>query len=172
MAAGGSTRERLTVGRVGAPHGVRGWLRIDSATRPPEAILGFDDWWLVTAQAVTRYRLQGGDTHAGRIVARLEGIDDRSAAAALRHARIEIERAALPDTEAGEWYWADLIGLDVVTTAGDNLGQVDHLLETGANDVLVIRGEREHLVPWIRDDVIRSVDPAGGWIVVDWDPDF
>ena len=160
----------IALGRVGAPHGVRGWLRVQSWTRPPEAILGFERWLVGTDAAA--YRLASGSSDSKGLLARLEGIDDRSAAEALKHAEIRIERADLPPPGPGEWYWADLVGLAVETVDGAALGRVDHLLETGANDVLVVRGDRERLVPWIAGEVVQAVDPAQGRIVVDWDPDF
>ena len=85
---------------------------------------------------------------------------------------VVIERAQLPPVETGEYYWADLEGLSVVTTQGVNLGVVDYLLETGANDVLVVKGDRERLIPFLRDQTIKSVDLTQSQIIVDWDPDF
>lgn len=102
----------------------------------------------------------------------LEGCRDRESAEALRHAAVAVPRSALPEPAPGEYYWHDLIGLAVVTTDGEELGRVDHLLETGANDVLVVYGKRERLIPWIQGQVVQSVDPAGGGIIVDWDPAF
>lgn len=162
----------VTLGRVGAPHGVRGWVRVRSAARPPESILEFDTWLLAGSDGWRAYRLLEGHARPNGIVARLEGVDDREAAAALRHAAIAVPRAALPEPAAGEWYWADLVGLAVETVAGTPLGHVDGLLETGANDVLVVRGERERLIPWLPGRVVLRVEPEAGRLVVDWDPDF
>ncbi|HEB76976.1 MAG TPA: 16S rRNA processing protein RimM, partial [Methylothermaceae bacterium] len=102
------------------------------------------------------------------------GIDTRDQAEALKGAQISIAREQLPDLPPGEYYWTDLIGLRVIDTEGRDLGQVANLLETGANDVLIVRGagRREILIPWIRDRVIRKVDLAAGRIEVDWDPDY
>lgn len=168
----GGDERLIPVGRIGAPHGVRGWLRVDSATRPPEAILEFGEWWLGPAGAERCYELADGRCHGDRIVARLAGVAGRDEAAALRHARIAVPRSALPPLPEGEWYWVDLIGLAVRTTAGVELGTVERLFETGANDVLVVSGERERLIPWVPDEVIIAVEPAQGRLVVDWDPEF
>ena len=92
--------------------------------------------------------------------------------AKLTNALVVIERSELPDTEEDSYYWADLIGLQVVTTDGTELGQVERMMETGANDVVVVSGERERLIPWVKGSVIRSVDLDGRTIVVDWDADF
>lgn len=162
----------VALGRIGAPHGVRGWVRIQSWTRPPEAILEFAEWLVGAAGDRCARRVAATAVSGKALVARLEGVEDRDAAAALRHAEIAVPREALPDPAPGEWYWADLEGLAVETVAGVPLGRVDHLLETGANDVLVVRGERERLIPWVMEHTIRDVDPGQGRIVVDWDPDF
>lgn len=162
----------VTLGRVGAPHGVGGWFRVRSAARPPESILEFDTWLIGGADGWRAYRLLDGRARANGIVARLDGVADRDAAAALRHATIAVPRTALPEPGAGEWYWADLVGLAVETVDGTPLGRVDGLLETGANDVLVVRGERERLIPWLPGRVVKRVEPHAGRLVVDWDPDF
>jgi len=163
---------RVTLGRIGAPHGIRGWVRIQSAARPPESILEFDRWWIGAGDEARELRVLDSAVRARDIVARLEHCDDRATAAALRNAEISVPAEALPEPEDGEWYWHELIGLRVVTVEGADLGRVDHLLETGANDVLVVRGERERLIPWIPEQVIREIDPEQGRMTVDWDPDF
>jgi 16S rRNA processing protein RimM len=105
-------------------------------------------------------------------VARISGVDDRDAAAVWVGADILVARSQLPAAKPGEYYWADLEGLDAVTPDGTALGRVSHLFETGANDVLVLRGERERLVPYLPGSVVREVDLAARRIVLDWDPDF
>lgn len=162
----------VALGRIGAPHGVRGWLRVQSWTRPPEAILDFERWLVGTPEAAQPYAVLDTWVGAKGLAVRLEGIDDRDAASALKHASILVDRSELPPAEPGEWYWADLEGLRVETLEGADLGVVDHLLETGANDVLVVHGERERLVPWIPEEVVQRVEPDSERIVVDWDPDF
>ena len=97
---------------------------------------------------------------------------DRDAAAALKGTQIGVHREQLPGPGEGEYYWHDLVGLRVQTTQGMELGTVDHLIETGANDVLVVRGERERLIPFIRGQVVLSIDLAAGEMRVDWDPEF
>lgn len=168
----GAADRLIPVGRVGAPHGVRGWIRIDSSARPPESVLAFAEWWLGPPGAERAYRLEAGHMHSERVVARLAGVHDREAAASLRHAVVSVRRSMLPVPGDGEWYWADLVGLTVETVDGERLGTVDHLIATGANDVLVVHGERERLIPWIAQDVVRRVDPGSGRVIVAWDPDF
>lgn len=162
----------VTLGRIGAPHGVHGWVRIQSWTRPPEAILALGPWLVGEDGAHGEYALDDTRVTGRGLLARLAGCNERETAAALRHAPIAVPRSRLPEPEPGEWYWADLEGLAVETLDGTPLGRVDHLMETGANDVLVVHGERERLIPWVMDRFIHRVDTAGGRIVVDWDPDF
>lgn len=162
----------IPVGRLGGPHGIRGFLRVESWTRPAESILEFPFWYLEIEGEQRRHDLDETFVRSGRLLARLAGVTDRTTAAALRHVGIAIPRSQLPPLAEGEWYWADLIGLTVETADGIVLGRVDHLLETGANDVLVVRGDRERLIPWIPGRVVREVDTARGRLTVDWDPAF
>jgi 16S rRNA processing protein RimM len=113
-----------------------------------------------------------GQAHGKGIIARLESIHDRDEAARLLGAEIAVNREQLPPAPEGEYYWADLIGLTVQNHKGITLGQVDHLLETGANDVLVVKGDRERLIPFLLEQVILDVDLAQRLLRVDWDEDF
>ncbi|HEX7047060.1 MAG TPA: ribosome maturation factor RimM [Gammaproteobacteria bacterium] len=164
--------KRVVLGRVSGLFGVRGWIKVFSGTEPREAILEYGDWQLHVRDEWRDVKIETGQRHGKNVIAKLAGIDDRDAAAALMDAEIAIWRRELPETEAGEVYWADLEGLQVRTEAGVELGAVDHLLETGANDVLVVKGERERLVPFIRGQVVKQIDLEQGVLVVDWDPDF
>jgi len=162
----------VTLGRIGAPHGVRGWVRVQSATRPPEAILEFEVWLIDAGAGPVRHRVIDSRIQSKSILVQLEGCEDRDTVAALRHAEIAVARDDLPPAGPDEWYWADLVGLTVETVDGTGLGHVDHLMETGANDVLVVTGERERLIPWIQGEVVRAVEIEAGRLIVDWDPDF
>ena len=159
------------MGRIAAPFGVKGWVRIQPNTAAPRNLLDYPSWWVGREgdwreTAVAEAKVQGR-----AVIARLEGCDDRDAAAALRGKSVAVPRAALPRTQPGEYYWADLIGLKVANTAGQDLGQVTGILQTGANDVLVVAGERERLIPFIAD-VIREVDPGAGIVRVEWGADY
>lgn len=162
----------LVMGRIAAPYGVKGWVRVATFTEAAENLLAYAPWHLKLNGRWQAVELLDGREHGKGLVVQLAGCDDRDAAAALSGTDIGVFRSQLPAPEPDEFYWSDLVGLQVVTTADTLLGVVDHLIETGANDVLVIRGEREHLVPFIRDQVIKSVDLQAGVIRVDWDPDF
>ena len=151
---------------------MRGWVRVYSHTRPRENILRYSPWYVKRAGEWRPMPLAGGRRHGKGVVARLEGCVDRDQARLLIGADIGLRREQLPELPEGEFYWADLEGLAVEDLKGRPLGRVDHLLETGANDVLVVRGERERLIPFVYGQVVLDVDLRAGRIRVDWDPDF
>lgn len=158
----------VVVGQVIGLYGVRGWVKVFSETSPIENIFGYSPWLVGGAerQAVA-WRRQGKG-----LIAQLQGCEDRDAARALLGKAIAIRRDQLPPPSPDEFYWIDLQGLEVETREGQSLGRVSHLIATGANDVLVIQGERERLVPFVWDQCILAVDFKAGRIQVDWDPAF
>lgn len=163
---------RVILGRIAGVHGVRGWVKVLSYTEPPENILAYANWHLRSESgsrvlAVTAGRLQGS-----RVVAQLENVTDRDQAAGLVGADVAVMRAELPATVEGEYYWSDLEGLNVRNLAGETLGTVARLFATGANDVMVVSGERERLLPFVHGTVVKEVDLAKGEIRVDWDAEF
>lgn len=160
------------VGKISGVFGIKGWLKIFSYTSPKENILHYSPWLLIKKGETKTVEVVSGHLQGGGIVADIKGVNDRNQAETLVGWEIFIRREQLPATSKGEYYWSDLIGLEVVTTEGVELGVVDYLLETGANDVLIVKGERERAVPFIQNQVIVKVDREAGRIVVDWDPDF
>ncbi|HHM04682.1 MAG TPA: ribosome maturation factor RimM [Gammaproteobacteria bacterium] len=162
----------VVLGRIAGVFGVRGWVRVFSFADPREEIFRFSPWWLCRDGECRPWEMVEGRSHGKGLIARLETCDDRDRARELVGCDILVPRAALPPVEAGRYYWVDLIGLRVETLAGQLLGRVDHLLETGANDVLVIKGDREHLIPYVSGRVVREVDLENGVMQVDWDPEF
>ncbi len=161
----------VILGRVSGLFGVRGWIKVFSHTSPRTNILEHQTWYLSHEGGWEEIRLQDGRAHGKGVVALLEGYDDRDRAAELIGTDIAVPRDQLPEAGEGEFYWADLEGLRVRTLEGTVLGRVDHLFETGSNDVMVVKGERERLIPFI-EQVISAVDLDGGFITVDWDPEF
>lgn len=161
-------RDPVIIGRIAGVYGVRGWLRIRSFTVPPEGLLGYRNCLLRRGDEWREAIIGSGRGQGKGIVVHIEGIDDRDAAAALIGTEIAVRRDALPEPEQGRYYWADLEGLEVRHTDGRVLGHVDHLIETGANDVLVVRGDKETLIPFVAESVVRDVDLDAGSIVVDW----
>lgn len=142
-----------------------------SFTRPREAILDYDRWFLSQDGEWRPAKVVEGKQHSKTVIVRLDGVHDRDQAAALIGKDIAISRDDLPKTEVGSYYWADLEGMQVLHRDGTELGEVAYLMETGANDVLVTKGERERLIPFIADQVILDVDFAKGIITVDWEWD-
>ena len=112
-----------------------------------------------------------GQLHGKSVIARLEGIDDRDQAATLIGTEIAVPRDALPEPEDGQFYWSDLIGMTVVHRDGTELGRIDDMLETGANDVMIVRGDQERLIPFIKDEVVLSVELGKKRVNVDWEWD-
>jgi 16S rRNA processing protein RimM len=163
----------VIVGRVAGVFGVRGWVKIRSDTEPHDNILNYSPWYLHQDGNWVSYKLVEGRRHGKGLVAHLESCDDRDVAAGLVGQDIAITREQMPPAGQGEYYWADLIGLEVFNLDGKSLGKVDHLMETGANDVLVVRGEQgECLIPYILERYIMDIDLDTGKIQVDWQQDY
>jgi 16S rRNA processing protein RimM len=162
----------IVMGRIAGPYGVRGWVRVVSYTEVPERLLEYAPWYLRRGERWQSTRIVEAKRHAKGLLVRLPGCEDRETAADLAGSDIGVYRSQLPEPAPDEYYWTDLIGLRVQTLDGRPLGTVDHLIETGANDVLVVRGEREYLIPFVRAGVIDGVDLDKRVIRVDWDPEF
>lgn len=159
---------RIAVGRVAGLFGVRGWVKVFSYTRPRDAILNYRPWLIERDGEWHTFDVLEGRAQGKGLVAHLEGCGDRDIAAALVGAEIAVPMSQLPATGDHEYYWAELEGLRVVNEAGQELGRVSHLFETGANDVVVVRGKREYLIP-VAPDYVRRIDRDAGVIHVDWD---
>jgi 16S rRNA processing protein RimM len=163
---------RLVVGRISGVYGVKGFVRVFSETEPRAAIAEFPRLWLQRAGSWECVEVESGRAHGRGVVLKFPAISDREAAHALIGCPLAVEREWLPPTETGTFYWADLQGLRVETVDGTPLGQIEGLIETGANDVMVVRGDRERLIPWILERYVVDVDLEAGRVRVDWDPDF
>ena len=168
-----SAKEKWVIlGRVSGVFGVNGWLKVQSYTEPRDNIVGFGAWTLRMNGVDHAFDVEEGHSHAGSVVAKLHGLDDRDRARDWVGADIVVPREQLPKIAAGELYWTDLEGLEVRTTTGTVLGTVDHLLATGGNDVLVLDSSPRLLIPFVAGDVVKEVDLTAGLIVVDWSPDY
>lgn len=157
----------IPVGRIVGVFGVQGWVKVFSETARREDIFRYSPWYLDNRP----WRLISGKRHGKALIAQPDGCDDRDAAAALIGRSISVRRDQ-PPPSPDELYWADLEGMRVITAQGVDLGVVERLFETGANDVLVVRGERERLIPFLWERVVQDVDLDRREMRVDWDPEF
>lgn len=176
------------MGRVGAPFGVQGWVRVQTYSADPDTLLDYERWWVRSASVQGVQGVQGQEgrawresavleaqAHGGGLIARIEGIGDRDQAARARGTEIGLPRGELPPAEDDEFYWEDLIGIDAVDPAGGRIGVVSGLMEAGAHDVLVIDTAArtasgkpvQVLVPFVERHV-GEVDLKQKRVVVDW----
>lgn len=162
---------RIVLGRVNGVFGTRGWLKIYSYTRPRENILAYPLWQLSNDKHWQSFPVIDHRQQGAGLVASLEGISDRDGALSHIGDDIAVARDALPENAAGEYYWADLVGIEVVNVEGISLGTVSRLLATGANDVLVVEGQKERLIPYVQGHHVIDVDLEHGRMTVDWHPD-
>ena len=165
------TTQPVVLGRLSGLFGVKGWVKVYSYTEPREAVLNYSRWLLSGKSGWREAAVAEGQRHGKTVIARLDGYVDRDQAAALIGTEIGIPRDELPETEGNQFYWSDLEGLRVVHCDGTELGKVAYLLETGANDVMVVKGEQERLIPFVMKKVVLGVDLARGEIEVDWEWD-
>jgi len=175
----GAVSEDLTVlGRITTVYGIKGWVKVYSHTDPMENILTYSPWLLKIDGKLKSVEIEAGKKHGKGLVAKLSGVDDREIARKYCGLDIAVEQSRLPELEEGEFYWSQLENLSVYTVSGELLGRVHHLMETGANDVLVVRGNaesidrNERLIPYLPDQVVKEIDLEAGTIRVDWDPEF
>jgi 16S rRNA processing protein RimM len=171
MAATGVDRRRpVVLGRVGAPFGVRGWLKVQSFTDPPEGIVRYPVWQLERDGSLGHRTVLDWKRAGSGVAVQLEGIETREAAQALTGAEVQVERAELPPTAPGEYYWHDLIGLEAWSLQGAPLGRVAGILDLPAHPVLLLEGDRERLVPLVPER-LAGVDIDAGRLTLDWHPD-
>ncbi len=161
----------ITLGQISGVYGILGWVKVFSYTNPRENVLAYPRWWLSRGRERRLVRVRDGRAEGRTIIAALESIEDRDTAEEWVGAEIAVERSSLPEPGEGEYYWADLIGLDVRDSRGERLGRVGQMLETGAHDVMVVeRGEGEDLlIPFVVDRIVKLVRLNEGCIVVDWE---
>ncbi len=169
----------VILGKLGSAYGIRGWLRVFSSTELAESIIDYQPWFIKQGANWHQLELESWRWHNHEIVVKIKGIDDRDLANSLTNKELFIEENQLPILEEGEYYWKDLMKCQVVNTKGYDLGQVTDMMETGSNDVLVVKanlkdafGKTERLIPFIEGQVIMQIDLKTKLIIVDWDPDF
>jgi 16S rRNA processing protein RimM len=161
----------ICVGHVLGAQGLDGWVRVFSNTSPRANIVNYSPWLVEQDDGLNAFVVSGRE-QGKYIIARLDGVENRDHAEALTGSKLFINATQLPELESGEYYWSDLIGMAVETLQAEPLGVVESMLETGADDVMVLKGERERLVPFVMNEVVSSVDLENRRIVVDWSPEY
>jgi 16S rRNA processing protein RimM len=164
--------ERVIMGRINGLYGIQGWVKVFSYTSPMTNILNYSPWQIKQKAQWQTINVCDGRLQGKGVIAQLEGCHDRTTAMQFLGAEVAVQRNQLPPPAEGEYYWADLIGLTVITVEGLVLGQVDHLLATGSNDVLIVQGERERLIPLLFDTVVTKIDLTQKTLWVNWESDF
>ena len=167
----------IVVGKIGTPYGIKGWVKIHSSTEQPENIFEYLPWKITQGGSIKTVTVESWRWHNKGLVCKFQGIEDRTEIERLTNAVISVPEDSLPELE-DEFYWRDLIGCQVVTTKGYQLGVVEGLLETGSADVIRVKanikdafGQTERLIPYIEQFVL-SINLAEKLITVDWDPSF
>jgi len=156
------------MGRISAPYGLKGWIKIQPFTHAVDGLLGYREWWISDRGEWQQHRISESAVHGSVVVAHLEGFNDRDAAARLNGRDVAVPRESMPEIRGPEFYWNDLLGMEVVRKDADALGRVTKILETGANSVLVVTGDEEVLIPFI-EGVIVQVDLTSKKVTVDWE---
>lgn len=161
------------MGRVVAPYGVFGWLKIVPDTEEFDGLLDYKTWWIGKDNDWRELKVESAKVHNDVLVVKLLSLDDRDAAVACKGKQIAVPRASLPKLKGEEYYWSDLIGLTVKNQQNVDFGKITDVFATGANDVIVAKSDSglERLIPYIAQ-VIVEVDLDAKTMLVDWDADF
>ena len=168
----------ICLGSITGSHGIKGWLQVYSYTDPVEAIFDYSPWVLRKGDLEQRVVVKKGQLHGKKLIANVAGVDTRNQADELAGFEIHVTKAALPVLDEGDFYWFQLEGLDVVNRDGQCFGKVGYMMETGANDVMVVRptdesiDNEERLIPYVDGEVVLKVDREAGKILIDWQADF
>ena len=169
--------DMLVVGKITGCYGIKGWVKIHPYTDPQENFLGFGSWMLQRRGSLEPIEFDAGRRQGRGLVAHIAGVDDRTLAESYKGLEVAVTGDCLPQLEDGDYYWSQLQDLQVWCRDTDDrvlLGTVDYLIETGGNDVLVVKAsdqsidDRERLIPYLPEDVVTRVDLEQGVIEVDW----
>lgn len=166
-----SLDDLVVMGRIAVPYGVKGWMKIQTFSELLDTLADYAEWYIKRGKDWQVYTVAEARVQSRFLVAALVGITDRDQALALKGCEVAVKRDSLPEAPEGEYYWSDLVGLNVVNLRGDAFGVIEQILEAGAHDVLEVRGERKHLIPFV-GQIVRHVDLAAGTVQVDWELDY
>lgn len=162
----------IVIGRFGRPHGIKGFVTVHSFTDPRDNVLRYSDWHVFMNNKWQPIKLLSAEVQDKSIIAQVEGYPERELVARLTNVEIAVQQEQLAELKPGEYYWHQLIGMNVINPKGESFGTVTEIIPTGANDVLVVEGEKRHLIPYLPDQFILNIDSSKRLITVDWDMDF
>lgn len=162
----------IVIGRFGRPHGVKGFVTVHSFTEPRDNILRYTDWHAFINHNWQPIKLLGAEAQSKSIITQVEGYPERETVARLTNIEIAVQKEQLEELQSGEYYWHQLMGMNVVNVKGESFGKVIDILPTGSNDVLIVQGEKRHLIPYLPGKFILEVNSSQQLITVDWDMDF
>lgn len=170
----------LVLGKLTSAYGIKGWVKVYSYTEPMENIGTYSPIWAERNGKREKIEFEQIKAHGKGLIAKIKGCDSREQTPQYTGAMLVADKDQLAALESGEYYWSDLIGLTVINEQGDNLGKVHHLMETGSNDVLIVRGnqssgsidDKERLIPYLPEQVVLNIDIETQQMRVDWDSDF
>jgi 16S rRNA processing protein RimM len=162
----------IVIGKIGATYGVHGWLKIHAFTAFTSNILEYSPWYIGEAdnQHLQEITIEEGKTHGNGVIVKFANANNPEDARLYTGKTIHIKRTQLPPLQKDEYYWSDLEGLTVINQHGETLGKVTSLMETGSNDVLIVKGEVNHAIPYLPGSVVLSIDLAKKEMLVNWDP--
>ena len=162
--------KKIYLGKITGVHGIKGWLKIQSFSSPPENILNYPSWIINNQGEEELYSIEQGRKQNNKIVVKLEKIDDRNTAESLINSKIQILRSDLPKLSNENYYWSDLVGLSVLNSEEKVIGKIESLIETGANDVMVIITLKDEriLIPFVMHEIIKEVNVELNYIKIDW----
>ncbi|MBR9726660.1 ribosome maturation factor RimM [Shewanella intestini] len=172
-------QQPIVLGKLGSSHGIKGWLKITAYTDSVDGIFNYSPWLIKEQGEWREVKVKQWKPQGKAVIAELEGVSNREQAQMLTNCEIAIMPEQMQKLADDEFYWRDLIGCEVTNTNGYNMGKVDQIVETGSNDVLLIKanvkdafGKVERMIPFVTEQFIKQVDLQGKQIIVDWDPDF
>lgn len=165
-----TNNEFVVIGKLGSTYGIRGWLKVFSFTEGVQDILQYSPWYLESSAGWQTIEVKDGREHGKLVVAKLKGYDTPEQARLLTGKQIAVKRSQLPALQKNEFYWTDLVGLTVINQHGETLGEIAYLMETGSNDVIVVKvNGKEYGIPYLPDTVITQIDLANKIMRVNWD---
>ena len=162
--------KKIYLGKISGVHGIKGWLKIHSFSSPPENILNYPKWIINNQGEEECYSVEQGRKQNNKIVVKLEKIDDRNTAESLINSKIQILRSDLPKLSNENYYWSDLVGLSVLNSEETVIGKIESLIETTANDIMVINTSKNErvLVPFVMHEIIKEVNLELNYVKIDW----